>query len=75
MCGACGSAEQQAEFAAEICVHFPGAQNLSTPAVFVFPKIAVCLCCGSTKFVTPQKELQLLKEGLGRDFNRELAKD
>lgn len=64
MCGACGSTEQPAEFPAEICIHLPGAQNLSTPAVLVFPQIAVCLRCGSSKFVTAEQELQQLKEGL-----------
>ena len=64
MCGACGSTERPAEFPAEICMHLAGAPKLSTPAVFVFAQIAVCLRCGSSKFVTAEQELQQLKEGL-----------
>ena len=70
MCGACGSTERPAEFPAEICMHLPSPPKLSTPAVFVFAQIAVCLRCGSSKFVAEQ-ELRQLKEGLKEGLRRD----
>lgn len=55
-CKSCKS-ENQSELATEIAIHLPG---LSTPHVFIFPMIAVCLDCGFTEFSIPETELQLL---------------
>lgn len=64
-CIACTS-ERQAEFCAEMNIHFPGREGLDRPAVFVFPKLLVCLDCGSTEFAIPEAELALLLRGTGR---------
>jgi len=50
----------QAEFPAEVNIHFPGLRNADNPGVFVFPKLLVCLDCGSSSFVTPESELAQL---------------
>jgi hypothetical protein len=48
---------KQAEFTAEILIHFPGLKNLDKPAVWLFPKLLVCLECGSARFNVPETEL------------------
>jgi hypothetical protein len=61
-CLVCASVNQ-AEFAAEVNVHFPGLKNLDKPSVFVFPKLLVCLDCGISQFATPKTELAILARG------------
>lgn len=76
-CIACTS-ERQAEFGAEMNIHFPGRKGLDLPAVCVFPKLLVCLDCGSTEFAMPEAELAALINGTGRGKavrQRESAKD
>ncbi len=53
----------QAEFGSEILIHFRGLKNLDKPSVWVFPKLFVCLDCGSSRFMTPESELALLAKG------------
>jgi len=74
-CTSCRS-EKRKTFTAEIAIHFPGIEGLNKPIVWVFPRISVCLDCGITQFVVPEKELEVLRteapvEGaavwLGRD--------
>jgi hypothetical protein len=60
-CKACGS-HNQAEFSAEINVHFPGLKNLDKPAVLVFPKLLLCRDCGFSEFTLRESELLLLDE-------------
>jgi len=60
-CKACGS-HNQAEFNAEINVHFPGLKNVDMPAVLVFPKLLLCLDCGFTEFTLSETELHLFDE-------------
>jgi hypothetical protein len=36
----------EAEFSAELMVHFSGLENLDKPGALVFSKILVCLDCG-----------------------------
>jgi len=62
-CKLCGS-ERQADFGAEMNIHFPGLKGLDKPSVLVFPKVAVCFDCGSTLFALPEAELHLLEKGL-----------
>lgn len=68
-CRSCAS-ENQKEFAAEMNIHFPGRKGLNMPAVLAFPKLSVCLDCGSTDFKLPETELRLLAEGVGPDVVR-----
>jgi len=67
-CKSCGS-ENLANFTAEIAIHLPGLQNLDEPPVFVFPKLVVCLNCGTTEFVIPEGDLRLLgrKRAIGAE--------
>ena len=57
------SSGNEAEFTAEVNVHFPGLKNLDKPSVFVFPKLFICLDCGFSRFVTPKTDLALLARG------------
>jgi hypothetical protein len=61
-CTACTS-ERQAEFGAEINIHFSGLEGLDKPAVLIFPKLLVCLDCGTTEFAIPETELAVLVSG------------
>jgi len=38
-------------------------EGLEKPAVFVFPKIVVCLNCGHSEFSMPETELRSLVNG------------
>jgi hypothetical protein len=51
-CKSCGSDEQR-KFTAEIAIHFPGLSGLEKPIVWVFPKLLVCLNCGTAEFSVP----------------------
>ena len=59
------AAANQVEFSAEITVHFSGVKNLDKPGILMFPKLLVCLDCGSTRFTVPETEVWLLREGCG----------
>jgi hypothetical protein len=59
VCKLCGS-NNQAELAAEINVHHPGLQGIDQPALWAFPKLAVCLDCGYTAFTLTRDELRNL---------------
>ena len=61
MCKSCGK-NNQSEFSSEVCIHFAGVQNLSKPAVFVFPKLLICLDCGFTEFPIAETELRLVAQ-------------
>jgi hypothetical protein len=43
-----------------MAIHFPGLKNLDQPIVWVFPKIVVCLDCGTAEFVLSEAELRQL---------------
>ena len=53
----------QVELSAEMIVHLCGLENLDNPGVKVFPKLEVCLDCGSVRFTVPEAELSLLAKG------------
>jgi hypothetical protein len=53
-CKRCPS-ENQKRFSAEIAIHLPG---MSTPHIFLFPMLLVCLDCGLTEFSIPETELR-----------------
>jgi hypothetical protein len=58
-CLSCGS-KKQAEFPAEMLIHFRGLKNLDKPGVWVFPKLLVCLDCGFLQSTVPAPELASL---------------
>jgi hypothetical protein len=62
-CALCESSNQ-AECTAEMMIHFPGLKHLADPGVLVFPKVLVCLDCGSSRFTTPETELRVLGKGI-----------
>jgi hypothetical protein len=51
-----------AELTAEMMIHFPGLKNLDQPGVCLFPKVLVCLDCGSSQFVVSETELASIAE-------------
>ena len=53
----------EAEFTAEMMIHFSGRKHLENPGVLAFSEILVCLDCGSTRFKIAETELNLLREG------------
>ena len=50
----------EAEFTAEMVIHFRGLKNVDKPGVWVFPKLLVCLECGWSRFSVPEKKLAVL---------------
>jgi hypothetical protein len=58
-CTSCGSVSVD-KFAAEICIHFAGTQNMDRPHVLVFPQLLICLDCGAAQFAVSPRELRLL---------------
>ena len=51
-------------FDSKVAIHFPGLAGLNKPIVWVFPKLRVCLHCGSTEFNVPRHELDVLEENV-----------
>jgi len=49
-----------AEFTAEMMIHFSGLRNIGHPGIPAFPKVSVCLDCGSSRFTIQGNELALL---------------
>jgi hypothetical protein len=60
------SLDHQSTFSTEMNIHFSGREGLDKPTVSVFPKVLVCLDCGSAEFVVPKNHLHALVEGLTR---------
>ena len=59
-CALCQSGNE-AEFTAEMMIHFSGLRNIDNPGVLTFAKVSVCLGCGSSRFTIPETELALLR--------------
>ena len=70
-CKTCGS-EELRKFTGELAIHFPGLKELEKPIVWVFPRLLVCLNCGSGEFAVPETELRALSDSAWRDVS-ELA--
>jgi hypothetical protein len=62
-CSFCTSSNQ-AEFPAEVHIHFPGLSRVDKLGVLVFPRALVCLDCGSSSFMTPTSELAQLRTAI-----------
>jgi len=58
-CTSCQSANL-AEFTAEMMIHFSGPRNIDHPGIPAFPKVLVCLNCGSSQFTVPATTLTIL---------------
>jgi len=58
LCKVCGGG--QAQFPAEVCIHFSCIRQLDAASVFEFPMILVCLKCGLSVFNISQADLALL---------------
>lgn len=43
-------------------IHFSGLRNIDYPGIPAFPRISVCLNCGSSRFNIPETELNRLAE-------------
>jgi hypothetical protein len=61
-CRVCSS-KNEAEFTAEMMIHFNGRKHLENPGVLTFSEMLVCLDCGSTRFTIAEAELKLLRQG------------
>ena len=61
-CKRCRS-DKQSLFNGEIAIHFRGLEGLDKPIVWVFQEIVVCMHCGLTEFIVPERELQILEQG------------
>jgi hypothetical protein len=64
-CSSCASS-RQAEFTAEVNLHFCGSYSLEHPGVLAFPKVLVCLDCGLSQFTTTTTQLADLVTGAKR---------
>ena len=62
-CLSCKS-ERQAEFEAEMNIHFASPEGLDKAGVWVFPKLMVCFDCGSALFTITETELRRLESGI-----------
>ena len=60
-CKSCGSVNRSI-LNGEIGIHFPGLKGIDKPVVWVFPKLVVCLECGTAEFVVPEAELRQLRK-------------
>ena len=61
-CTVCTSINE-AEFTAEMMIHFSGRRDIDNPGLLTFPKVSVCLDCGCSRFTTPEADLRILKNG------------
>ena len=61
-CQSCESVNNRV-FNGEFAIHFPGLDGLDKPIVWVFPKVSVCLDCGTAQFSIPEDELKVLVTG------------
>jgi hypothetical protein len=61
ICRQCAS-PNVTNFDAEGNIHLAGLKGLNKPAVFVFPRLVVCLECGLTQFKLEGQQVELLRE-------------
>jgi hypothetical protein len=61
-CKSCASLNQ-GTFTGEVVILFPGLKPIDKPILWVFPKLIVCLNCGTTEFAVPKSELRQLAKG------------
>jgi hypothetical protein len=59
-CKSCGAPNQNT-VSAEMVIHIPGLENLDRPAVWLFPRILVCMDCGFSEFIVPEDKMHFLE--------------
>jgi hypothetical protein len=64
-CPSCAQ-NNQAEFQGEMMLHFNGLRNLEVPGVMLFPRLLVCLDCGSALFTVPEVALVACRQRSGK---------
>ena len=69
ICLSCRSTKQ-AEFTAEMLIHFSGLKNIRKPGVLLFPKLTICLDCGFSRFTVPETELSSVVKDLADKSSR-----
>lgn len=76
ICLSCRS-PKQAEFRAEMLIHFSGLKNIRKPGVLLFPNLTICLDCGFSRFTVPETELSSVVKDLADKPSRlqEIAGD
>jgi hypothetical protein len=57
----CGRVNDTGNLIAEMGIRSPGLKNLDKPVVWVFPRLIVCMDCGTAEFVVPEDELTQLR--------------
>lgn len=65
LCKSC-AASNMVELNAELCIHFRGLKGLEVEPICAFPKLKVCLHCGSIQSDLSAKELGRIREGATR---------
>ena len=65
-CESCSPDGNAVECNSELCLHLPAERGLHKPHVFAFPKLVVCLKCGSIRGSLSAEELQSLRDNAGR---------
>jgi hypothetical protein len=66
MCPSCVSSNQ-AEFSSEMLIHLSGLTNIDKPALWLFPKLLVCLDCGFFASDCPSSRVDIA----GRRYSNE----
>jgi hypothetical protein len=62
VCRSC-AASNLVELTGELCIHFPGLKGLDVEPIYAYPKLRVCLYCGSIQSELSAKELHRVREG------------
>jgi hypothetical protein len=63
-CKFCNSPELHV-LTAEMNIHFPG-QNLTTPTVWAFPPVTICLHCGAAEFMVHGEPLKKIRKTVAK---------
>ena len=61
-CRSCGSGNRK-NLAGELSVHVLGLENVDKPAVWIFPRLLVCMECGFTELTIEENHLRRAREG------------
>jgi len=59
-CNACASLEL-IELGSETCLHFTGLKGLKKKPIYAFPKLTICLKCGSIQSNLSAEELEQVR--------------